>query len=125
MKHLIFTALFLLLAAATSIFSQTSGPGCPASQGSSEASRYPTGDYWPKRLVFKIQERFRPYCSESQIRLTTMSSYLNLVNGFGLQKVFPRSTSPSPKTNAIGERLADLSLIYRLDYANNFSEKEA
>ncbi|MFM2375004.1 MAG: hypothetical protein RLZZ165_100, partial [Bacteroidota bacterium] len=40
-------------------------------------------------------------------------------------KVFPRSTSPSPKTNAIGERLADLSLIYRLDYANNFSEKEA
>jgi serine protease len=73
-------------------------------------------DYWQGKVIFKIKEQFRNRCTENQVLLPELEVYTRELQVSGVHKSFPRSTPPSEPTNALGERLADLSLIYELDY---------
>jgi serine protease len=82
-------------------------------------------DYWDKKVVFKVKDEFRSYCSENNVSLPILSRYKDRLGVTSLHKSFPRSTAPSEPVNALGERMADLSLIYELQYSNPVGIEEA
>lgn len=75
-------------------------------------------DYWPQRVIFKVRAEWRAYCTDHQVAIPLIQKCMDALQMTRLQKTFPKSSPPSEAFNSLGERLADLSLVYQLDYAN-------
>lgn len=78
-----------------------------------------TDDYWQNKVVFKVKESLRAYCSATRIEIPAFSRYLDAVGATGLVQSYPHADRPSEKVNSLGQPLADLSLIYEVDYSGN------
>lgn len=83
------------------------------------------GDYWPKKVIFKVKESLRPYCSLNRVDLPLFSQYLQVVQATRLQRNFPHVDRPSERVDRFGQPLADLTLIYELDYGSNLDIESA
>lgn len=72
----------------------------------------PEAQYLPGRVIFRVKPAYRAACSESVIGLPEIDSTLNLIQAQGLQKLFPTLAAPVKQTDAFGQELVDLSLVY-------------
>ncbi len=82
-------------------------------------------DYWQSKIIFKVKEQYRSACSENQVAIPALDLYTRELQATGIQKSFPKSAPPSESFNVLGERLADLSLIYELDYSLQIGIEDA
>jgi serine protease len=75
-------------------------------------------DYVKGHIIFQVKEQYRSQCTAGYIndnRLTQVINYLN-VNTLG--KIYPNHQPPAEKYNSLGQKYADLSLIYELTFKN-------
>jgi serine protease len=82
-------------------------------------------DYVSKTLVFKVNEQFRSLYANDRILDADIQAQLSVLGIVQLKKMFPHSAIPERKQNDQGQALADLTLIYKLEYANNIGIEEA
>ena len=82
-------------------------------------------DYVPGRVIFKVKEQYRPYCTGQQISLPLFQQWMDAMRAGTVRQTFPHADRPAESRNALGERLADLSLIYHVDYTNPVDIEEA
>jgi serine protease len=117
MRKSLLQLLFCLLLAPASLLAQTHDD----LRSSRQVFQLPDGmtaaDYWPGKVIFKVREDLRPFCSASRIDIPAFSRYLDGIGATALRLSFPNADRPSERVNALGQPLADLSLIYELEYA--------
>lgn len=82
-------------------------------------------DYVPGRVIFKVREEYRAYCTGQQIALPLFQRWLEAMRAGTVRQTFPHADRPAEPRNALGERLVDLSLIYQVDYTNQVDIEEA
>ncbi|MGB0882134.1 MAG: S8 family serine peptidase [Vicingaceae bacterium] len=70
-------------------------------------------------VVFKVKEHFRSDCHKNEITLQNFNKTATQLNVVELKKMFPY------KQKEQKEGLVDLSLIYQMEYAGNFTTEEA
>ena len=73
-------------------------------------------DYLPKTIIFKIKPEHRSLCNNSRIESNTLNKICEELNVISLEKKFPDKKEIERGTNERGEKLVDLSLIYKLSY---------
>jgi serine protease len=125
MRKSILVHLLCLLLLPVFAMAQSARSDQPQQQAFELPEGYTQADYWDKKVIFKIKDALRPYCSETNVAIPILSKYNDRMGVTSLRKSFPRSTAPSEPTNALGERMADLSLIYELQYTNPVDIAEA
>lgn len=76
-------------------------------------------DYLSKTVIFKVKEDYRSFTTAKTINNTKFIKVFNELGVTKLNKVFPN------KSKEDREGFIDLSLIYELNYANNYSLEEA
>lgn len=112
--------LFVCFLLVSTLVHAQSGRGL---QSRRQAFELPDGmtsaDYWPGKVIFQVREDLRPYCSATRIEIPVFSKYMDALQATALQKTFPNAERPTEQVNALGQRFADLSLIYEVDYASN------
>lgn len=73
-------------------------------------------DYMAKTIIIKVKPAFAALCSEEKIDHAGFNAMAGAIGAGGLHKKFPKDKSPEKEFNEIGQRFADLSLIYELKY---------
>ncbi len=76
-------------------------------------------DYLPKTIVFKLKPDYRSYSFRNEINLPELNRVLSELKAENPEKIFPNHLPPSNERNAAGQKLADLSLIYKAEYKND------
>ncbi len=82
-------------------------------------------DYLPQTLIFKVKSGFRNVCDKESINIPVLQDALNTLGIKEMYKQFPNHTVPERPTNSLGQKLTDLSLIYRLKYSSNTPIEDA
>jgi len=72
--------------------------------------------YIPGKLIVKIRAAYRSACRADGIGIAQLEELFDRWQVRNTGKVFPRLGPPVSRTNAAGEKLTDLSLIYQLDF---------
>ncbi len=81
-------------------------------------------DYLPKTIILKVKPAFAASCSVNEIDYPLFNELAGVVGVTNLHKKFPKDRSPEREFNATGQKYADLSLIYELNYTSDlFIEK--
>lgn len=75
-----------------------------------------------KTLIFKVKDLYRDICFDDYIRNESLMKIFDRIQVSELNKIFPNHTKPLTKTDKFGNKLVDLSLIYRLKYKADFCE---
>jgi serine protease len=74
-------------------------------------------DYLSKTIIFQVKDQYRANCSASKIEnLMTFNTYQLQVGALSVEKIYPNHQPPEKKYNELGQKYADLSLIYVLKY---------
>jgi len=76
-------------------------------------------DYLEKTIVFKVKPEFRNACSRTSVNILSLQNIFNRLGTRSVEKIFPNKTAPIQQRNSAGHELADISLIYKLEYSNN------
>jgi len=91
------------------------------SGNATSAYRLPAGvsraDYRANTIILRVKPDYRSLCTENDIKAP---AFLKITGHFGqyrVKKIFPRHLPPSTTFNERGQPLADLSLIYQLEYS--------
>ena len=79
-----------------------------------------TDDFAPKTIVMKVKNDFRSSCRANSIELVALQSIFQKINIVRIEKIFPTHQPPSNAVNEYGFKYADLSLIYKASYINDF-----
>ena len=83
-------------------------------------------DYMAKTIIFAVKDQYRANCSVNSIEnLMGFDAFKLNVGATSVEKIFPRHTAPEKKFNSLGQKYADLSLIYVLKYAGDISVEKA
>ena len=82
-------------------------------------------DYVPKTIIFKVKPEFREACDNSRIKHFSFNSALSELDVLNLEKKFPGKKEPERPLNDRGEKLVDLSLIYKLSYNADLALEKA
>lgn len=77
------------------------------------------------QLIAKVKEEFRSAFILNDLSGTSIVPLFDKFSISKISKKFPRKYKPRGKTNESGYTLVDLSLIYSIDYSNDFNEKVA
>jgi subtilisin family serine protease len=77
------------------------------------------GDYIEKTVVLKVKPEYRSLCTANNISHDKLNDFLKEMELLKIEKIFPDHDSPLREYNERGEKLADLSLIYKLEYASD------
>ncbi len=73
----------------------------------------------PGKVIFKVRDNLRSYCSSNRIEVPAFSRFLDAIGATDLRLTFPHADRPSEMVNTLGQPLADLSLIYEIEYAGS------
>ncbi|MFO8066073.1 MAG: hypothetical protein R6U11_00690, partial [Bacteroidales bacterium] len=65
-------------------------------------------------IIFKLQESFSDYRDDDNPALTEINKILETKTNHSITKLFPKHSSPKEKSHISGQKLVDLSLIYKL-----------
>lgn len=76
-------------------------------------------DYLPKTIVFKVSPQFRGGAGLTSIQHPDLQLALNYLGVAKLEKKFPNHKAPIKEKNELGQKYADLSLIYQLTYTGS------
>ncbi len=76
-------------------------------------------DYVANTIVVKVKPEFRDACSTNAIENEALNHFLNDISTTKLNKIFPHHQAPVRSYNAQGQKLADLSLIYQIEYSSD------
>lgn len=82
-------------------------------------------DYVPNRIIFKLKSEYRAYSTNDRIQVPIFTRALDALQMTSLRKSFPKTSAPEQATNSLGQKLADLSLIYEMDFTANASIEDA
>lgn len=74
-------------------------------------------DYMAKTIIIKVKPAFAAACSEGKINHAAFNAMASTLGAGNLHKKFPKDKSPDREVNEAGQRFADLSLIYELNYS--------
>ena len=76
-------------------------------------------DYLKKTIVFKLSPKYREIAQLNSIQHPQLQLVLNYLGVEKLEKKFPLHKAPEKEKNELGQKYADLSLIYQLKYTND------
>jgi serine protease len=82
-------------------------------------------DYVAKTIIIKIKTEHSQICSNNKIEHSYFNAISNAIGVINLHKKFPNNNPPEKKYNAIGQKYADLSLIYEMNYTSEISIEKA
>jgi subtilisin family serine protease len=82
-------------------------------------------DYMSKTMIIKVKPAFAGICSTDKIDHAGFNAMASAVGVTNLHKKFPRDRSPEKEFNEAGQRFADLSLIYELNYTASIHIEKA
>ena len=82
-------------------------------------------DYLPQTIIFKIKPEYRHLCNNYRIENPSLNKILSELDVVSLEKKFPGKKDPGRATNERGEKLVDLSLIYKLSYSSAMDLEKA
>jgi serine protease len=76
-------------------------------------------DYRTGTLVVKIKPEYAAVCDPNNISDKTFQNALIAIGANDIKKAFANTAAPVEKTNKNGQKFADLSTIYRLQYSTS------
>jgi subtilisin family serine protease len=76
-------------------------------------------EYLPQTIIVKVKPQYRHWCSIERIAEPQLQAALQLIEAKSVRKMFPAHQPPAKKFNEIGEKYADLSLIYTVKYQSS------
>lgn len=82
-------------------------------------------DYLPKTIIIKVKSEYSAFCSNNEIKNPLFNQLAAGIGVVNLHKKFPLDKAPERKTNQLGQKYADLSLIYELNYTQNIQIEKA
>lgn len=77
------------------------------------------------QLIAKVKEEFRSVFLLNDFSNTRLVPLFDKFSISTISKKFPKKFKPRGKTNESGYPLTDLSLVYKIEYANDFNENVA
>lgn len=78
-------------------------------------------DYMDRTVIFKIKSEFRIHCLHNYINLPPILALANRLESMIIRKMHPEHKPPASATNRLGQSMADLSLVYVLEYTSDVS----
>src|SRR6185436_4046866 len=91
--------------------------------------RMPAGltatDYLPKTIVFKVKPEYRTACKTTSVEIEKLNSVFNRIGASAVAKIFPAKSAPAQNRNAIGQKLVDLSTIYKIEFTSDIKLEKA
>lgn len=84
-----------------------------------------SSDYLAKTIILRVKPSFRASCSNDKIDHPLFNSFASSIGAVQLHKKFPLDKAPEKEFNEAGQRYADLSLIYELNYTANLHIEKA
>ncbi|MBI3518732.1 MAG: S8 family serine peptidase, partial [Bacteroidetes bacterium] len=84
-----------------------------------------SNDYMAKTIILKVKPQYADICSNSNINHNLFNSLAATINATHLHKKFPFDRSPETPYNKAGQKYADLSLIYELNYSSAIEIEKA
>ncbi len=82
-------------------------------------------EYLAKTIIIKVKPAFASVCSDTKIDHPLFNSLATAISATNLHKKFPLDKSPETPFNSAGQRYADLSLVYELNYTSSLSLEKA
>lgn len=82
-------------------------------------------DYMPKTIIVKVKPSLAANCSVNAIDNPGFNAMASSIGMTNLHKKFPHDKSPEKEFNEAGQKMADLSLIYELNYTAAISIEKA
>ncbi|MCD6066231.1 MAG: in-like serine protease [Bacteroidetes bacterium] len=82
-------------------------------------------EYIPKTIVFKVSPQYRGVAGLNGIQHPQLQLVLNYLGVSKLERKFPNHKAPAKEKNELGQKYADLSLIYQLTYINSVEIDQA
>jgi subtilisin family serine protease len=82
-------------------------------------------DYIAKTIILKVKPVYASICTNNKIEHALFNTMATTIGVNNLQKKFPLDKSPEKETNNAGQKYADLSLIYELNYSSNYYIEKA
>lgn len=76
-----------------------------------------TGDYLSNTVILKVKPQYRHLCADKTIQQEPLNKLLAALDATSLHKLYPKETPVDGRLNSSGQKPADLSLVYELDYA--------
>ncbi len=76
-------------------------------------------DYLDRTIIFKVKQDFRSQCTENQINLPAILALSHRLELVSLRKMHPGLKPPATAINPQGQKMADLSLVYVLQYTSD------
>jgi serine protease len=82
-------------------------------------------DYIANTIILKVKPAYASICSNNRIEHALFNSLASAIGVSNLHKKFPLDKTPERETNHAGQKYADLSLIYELNYTSNYFIEKA
>jgi len=82
-------------------------------------------DYFPSTVIFKLKERNRNNARLNEIDNTVLNSVLTDLGVSGVSKMFADAVKPLTDVSPSGDKFADLSLIYIVNYNSSKTIEDA
>jgi subtilisin family serine protease len=76
-------------------------------------------DYEPATIILKMKSAFRQACTVNRIDDARIQNVFQQLGVSAVYKIFPNHQPPAAERNAAGQRLADLSLVYKVHISPN------
>ena len=89
------------------------------------AANLTQNDYLPGTVIFKLKESNRNKATQNAINLTSVNDALDELGVVLVNKIYKDAVKPAQEYSADGEKMADLSLIYIVNYNSVKNIEEA
>jgi len=76
------------------------------------------GDYTANTIIFKVNESLADLCFENKINDAEIKMSLDILGVQSLKKLSPFTEKPKIAFNAQGQKFADLTRTYQLNYSS-------
>lgn len=80
--------------------------------------------FLPATVILKLKEEYRDKGGKNKIAGDQLSNYFKQIHINYIKKVFPNHRPPKQAFNTHGQKLVDLSLIYKLEYNSSYPVKK-
>lgn len=74
-------------------------------------------DYLKGTVIFRLKDEFRSHAGPNEISISQLMEVLNEAGLTQLKKLFPSARIPLTEKNAMGQPMADISLIYQAKFS--------
>lgn len=116
--------LILLFAVALSLNSQAKNKHQFVKSYQAPAS-LKTDDYVPNTIILKLKPSYRQVALADRINDAELSAVFQELGVNDLKRMFPHAKAPETRTNAWGQPLADITLIYEVHYSSEINIVDA